>query len=109
MSVSRQVARRKAKSTASQEKAEHSKAKAQSLVASLGPQARARLELRQRVRHVLLITTLIGLVALRFFREPLSVFLHNYGIAARLGLISLLLGPAIFTWMIGYGQIKDQT
>lgn len=64
--------------------------------------------LRWRMRGVLLLTTLIGLVILRVFNAPIAVFLAKYGLAAKLGLVMVLLSPALFTLMVGLGQLKDQ-
>ena len=64
--------------------------------------------LRRRVRIVLLLTTLIGLVLLRLFNKPVAELLLHYGLTARLALVLVLLSPALFTWLIGVGQIKDE-
>lgn len=63
--------------------------------------------LRRRLRLVLLISTLAALVPLRLFRDPLALWLDQYGWGARLALVALLLSPALLTWMIGLGQLRD--
>ncbi len=63
--------------------------------------------LRRRLRLVLLISTLAALVPLRLFRDPLALWLEQYGWGARLALVALLLSPALLTWMIGLGQLRD--
>ncbi|MBT9586810.1 hypothetical protein IV102_25930 [bacterium] len=63
--------------------------------------------LRRRVRYVLLFTTLIGLVLLRVFHDPVAQALLQYGMPARVALVLALLSPALFTWMIGLGQLRD--
>jgi len=65
--------------------------------------------LRRRVRHVLLLTTLIGLVILRTFHDPLAGWLQVYGLTARVALVLVLLSPALLTWLIGLGQLRDQS
>ena len=65
--------------------------------------------LRRRVRYVLLFTTLIGLVLLRVFHDPVAQALQQYGMPARIALVLALLSPALFTWMIGLGELRDQS
>jgi hypothetical protein len=60
------------------------------------------------VRYVLLFSTLIGLIGLRVFHEPVATGLLRYGLPARIGLVLLLLSPALFTWMVGLGELRDQ-
>lgn len=63
--------------------------------------------LRRRLRLVLLTSTLAALIPLRLFREPLAHWLDRYGMAARLALVLVLLSPALLTWLIGLGQLRD--
>lgn len=63
--------------------------------------------LRRRVRYVLLGTSLVGLLLLRFFHEPVAGWLVHYGFAARMALVLALLSPALLTWVIGLGELKD--
>ena len=63
--------------------------------------------LRRRLRLVLLTSTLAALIPLRLFREPLAAWLDRYGMAARLALVLVLLSPALLTWLIGLGQLRD--
>ena len=63
--------------------------------------------LRRRVRFVLLGTSLIGLLLLRVFHDPVSAWMIQYGFAARLALVLALLAPALLTWAIGLGELKD--
>ena len=72
------------------------------------PGAMTLARLRRRVRIVLLLTTLIGLVLLRLFNKPVAELLIKYGLTARLSLVLVLLSPAMFTWLIGVGLIKDE-
>ena len=76
---------------------------------SVGPSSRDRVftRLRRRVRYVLLGTSLVGLVLLRFFHQPVAQWLANYGFAARMALVLALLSPALITWVIGLGELKD--
>ncbi len=63
--------------------------------------------LRRRVRFVLLGTSLVGLLLLRVFHDPVSAWMIQYGFAARLALVLALLAPALLTWAIGLGELKD--
>jgi hypothetical protein len=63
--------------------------------------------LRRRVRLVLLATSLLGLLLLRVFHDPVSAWMVHYGFAARLALVMALLAPALFTWAIGLGELRD--
>lgn len=65
--------------------------------------------LRRRVRFVLLGTSLVGLLLLRVFHDPVSAWMVQYGFTARLALVLALLAPALFTWMIGLGELRDAT
>jgi len=74
-----------------------------------GPSSRERVfsRLRRRVRFVLLGTSLVGLLLLRFFNHPVAGWLAHYGFAARIALVLALLSPALITWVIGLGELKD--
>jgi hypothetical protein len=61
--------------------------------------------LRRRVRLVLLLTTLVGFGALRFFHDQLVEPLQHFWV--RLALVLVLLCPALFTWMISLGELRD--
>ncbi|MBX3168669.1 MAG: hypothetical protein KF760_14735 [Candidatus Eremiobacteraeota bacterium] len=63
--------------------------------------------LRRRVRFVLLGTSLVGLLLLRIFHDPVAAWMLHYGFAARLALVLALLAPALLTWAIGLGELKD--
>lgn len=63
--------------------------------------------LRRRVRFVLLGTSLVGLLLLRLFHDPVAAWMVQYGFAARLALVLALLAPALLTWVIGLGELKD--
>jgi hypothetical protein len=104
MSVSRKAQRQQAKQAG---KPKTPKPKAPGL--PVPPELRTEVaRLRRRVRYVLLSTTLGGLLLIRFFHEPVAAFLQNGGLAARIGMILVMLAPAMFTWMIGVGQLKDR-
>ncbi|MFN8612031.1 MAG: hypothetical protein U0931_31080 [Vulcanimicrobiota bacterium] len=62
--------------------------------------------LRRRVRMVLLLTTLIGFALLRFFHDQLVGPLQHFPV--RLALVLALLSPALFTWMITLGELRDK-
>ncbi len=64
--------------------------------------------LRRRVRYVLLSTTLGALLLVRIQHDAVTNFLQTHGLGARLGFIMLMLAPALFTWLIGLGQLKDK-
>ena len=99
MSASRRLRRQQAREAA----------KSQPRVTGVGdPNQSGIARLRRRVRYVLLATTLIGLVFLRVFHEPVARALLQYGLAARIALVLVLLSPALFTWMIGLGELRDQ-
>lgn len=61
--------------------------------------------LRRRVRLVLLLTTLIGFGALRLFHDQLVEPLQHFWV--RMALVLVLLSPALFTWMISAGELRD--
>lgn len=61
--------------------------------------------LRRRVRMVLLLTSLIGFALLRFFHDQLVEPLQHFSV--RLGLVLVLLSPALFTWVISLGELRD--
>lgn len=63
--------------------------------------------LRRRVRLVLLATSLVGLLLLRVFHDPVAAWMLQYGFAARLALVLALLAPALLTWAIGLGELRD--
>lgn len=72
------------------------------------PAATGITRLRRKVRYVLLFTTLFGLILLRVFHDPVARILVQYGLPARIALVLLLLSPALFTWLVGLGQLRDQ-
>lgn len=63
--------------------------------------------LRRRVRFVLLGTSLVGLLVLRVFHDPVAAWMVQYGFAARAALVLALLAPALLTWVIGLGELRD--
>lgn len=73
----------------------------------LSPRELVFRRLRRRVRYVLLGTSLAGLLLLRFFHQPVAGWLEHYGFAARVALVLALLSPALITWVIGLGELKD--
>lgn len=106
MSVSRKAQRQQARQAAKPPKEPK---EARSKPRDVPPEFRTEVaRLRRRVRYVLLSTTLGGLLLIRFFHEPVAAFLQNNGLAARIGMILVMLAPAMFTWMIGVGQLKDR-
>lgn len=81
--------------------------KKKSLTASTDPRQAIFARLRRRVRLVLLATSLVGLLLLRIFHDPVAAWMVQYGVAARLALVMVLLAPALLTWVIGLGELKD--
>lgn len=71
------------------------------------PRQQVFARLRRRVRFVLLGTSLIGLLLLRVFHGPVAAWMVQYGFAARLALVLALLAPALLTWAIGLGELRD--
>lgn len=105
MSVSRKAQREQARQAARPPKAPRPKDERNAVSEEFRTGA-ARLS--RRIRYALWSSTLGGLLLLRFFYEEVAAFLEAYGLAARVGLIALMLAPALFTYMIGRGQLRDQ-
>lgn len=82
-------------------------AKKKSLSSAPDPRQAIFARLRRRVRLVLLATSLVGLLLLRIFHDPVAAWMLQYGFAARLALVMVLLAPALLTWVIGLGELKD--
>lgn len=95
--------------SASRSKKRREKREADKNGRSSGPDPRQAVfaRLRRRVRLVLLATSLVGLLLLRLFHDPVSSWMLQYGFAARLALVLALLAPALLTWAIGLGELKD--
>ena len=74
---------------------------------SAAPLPKEWVALRRRVRLVLLATSISALIVTRIYREPLQQFLQQHGLWARITVVVVLLAPALFTWIIGLGQLRD--
>lgn len=70
---------------------------------------KASAALRRRVRLVLILTSLGAFFFLHFFREPMAALLDTYGLSARVAFMAILVGPALFTAMVGYARLRDET
>lgn len=103
MSVSRKLQRQKAReserASAAREKASRPRQ---------GPPADEVAKLRRRMRVVLVTTTLGGLLLMKLFNAQMTEFLQANGVWARVGFVLVLLAPALFTLLVGLGQLRDK-
>jgi len=107
MSASRRLQRQKTRSQSKQ--ARKAEVVAAKVSAPVDARARQVATLRARVRLVLVTTSMAALLVVYLFREPVAAILQQYGLAARVAFILILLGPALFTWLVGFAQLRDAT